>query len=422
MSVRFLAILLFFCLVLSIVSIPVVKANYVNCAFSMPITVENEGSTDLTNVRVQFEISPASLVDLGMMLSDADDTYLQDGSTTLDHVAMQLSGTQNVTWTGLLSSINGNSHKEITLWMGFPAAGTRSQAWLGDVDDYTWAADSATLDLTDDFELRTTMTLFDVPSRGRPLISKKGSYELWLNPASPSYEFSVWTGTGAATSDEVGTPNYNGYDQGLTYTSNSGSEPWQLVADSSDNTWIGIQSGSPPVTVSGRSSFETTLPEGCTITVAAVDVTYRVGFGGNSGTGVATPYAYSPQHGISWGGTQAVPSAMTTYSDAIPFPGGSDVQAGILLEWRSGSPVLCSRLWLDTDVLNPGSKSTVAVAAATGTEETVLGWFDGSNIFIQAAAGQSVGTPTGALCFVNEDPVYALMVAGKFNDVSISTP
>ena len=406
-------------IVLSVVFSDDASSDYWNCNYEIPITVSNLGQSDFTNIRIQFDMSPSTLIDMGFMQADADDTYLQDGSTTLLHTALGL-GTPSATWTGLITSLGALNQKDIIMYTGEAAAPARDQGWLGAQNDYTYAADDASLDLTSGFMLSAELILYHAAggtyNYDNPIISKKGGYELIID-GTPAYVFSTWTGTGAAISGGTGTPNGRGYFNNIV-TASSSDPHWYLVASPNDVTWIGAAT---PSTV--EDSFVTTITEGADIT-SNVTISYRVGFNGGTGVATATPFLFSAPEGTVLGTPQTIPSAMTTYTEALAWSGGSEVELGILLDYVSGtSTARCSRLYGACDWTSPGTKTSITVVAATGSEDTVLAWFDGTNMFLDSAlSGQVSGTPPSGACFVNDDPVYTLEVDAWFKTVGVATP
>lgn len=406
-------------------SIPLITAAYFNCDYVMPITVVNSSVSTVTNARIQFELNPDTLIGLGMIkTAEADDTYLQNGGTTLEHVALGLD-TNSVTWTGLLPSLSGYGQASLDLFMGELNPGTRNQSWIGQYNDYTWAYDDNTLDLATGFQLSCDITLLSIPNSGSPnqdIISKAGNYELVVQGTTggtAEYVFTVWSGTGADISPATGTPAARGYYTDMLLTSDSSKPHWYLVGSPNDTTWVGLStSGSD--SISASDSFPTNITYGSEITIAATTVYYRVGL--NSGTGVseAIPFLYSGPTGLVWGTTQTVPSAFITYSDAIPYSGGTDFEVGIRFLWASGSKPRCSRLYGTTDIQEPGTKTSVALAAIVDTEVSLKGWYGGANIVIDDGTVQVIsGTVTGS-CYQNSNPVHLLEVDALMDNPSIS--
>lgn len=413
-----LLVVLVFVVVMSILLAGTASGDYFNCNYQVPITVTNLGQYDFTNVRIQYDMTPSTLISMGFMDSDADDTYLQDGSTTLYHTALGL-GTPSATWTGLVTSLGALNQKELILYTGESAPAARDQGWLGAQNDYTYAHDDATLDLTSSFMLSADVILYHAAGGTyqyeNPVISKKGAYELVVD-GTPAYVFSVWTGTGAAVAPGTGTPNGRGYFNNIVTA--SGDQPhWYLVGSTNDSTWVGAGTAS---TV--EDSYVTTITEGADIT-SNITVYYRIGFGGGSGTCTATPFLYSAPEGAVLGTPQTVPSAFTTYNEALAWGGGSEVELGILLDYTSGSVAMCSRLYGTMNWTEPGTKTSITVVAPTGSVDTVRAWFDGSNMYLDSTgSGQVSGTPASSACYVNDDPVYTLELDAWVDDVRISTP
>jgi len=403
-----------FLLTVIVCSTIMVSADYFNCAWQQVITVENSGSSTETNARIQFTMNPLNLISLGMLKPSTDDSYLQDGAVTLYHVATVLSGT-NSTWLGNVTSIGAYSSKSLTLFYGEGSPSARDQKWLGDYSDVTWADDSVTLDLSQDFELSTDITLYTAPTSGTAhIISKMGSYSLDLT-TTPEYVFTVWTGTAAAVTASGGTPNGVGTYTNLPIASSGTTPHWSLVSDGSDATFVG---GTPGATA--QDTYITTVADGAVISSSTVF--YRIGFNGGTGVATAIPILYSSQTGTIVGTPQAVPSSFTTYSEALAWTGGSDVEVGLRLLSTSGSPPLCSEAWVTCNWVGPGSSTAISLAATTGTELQVSAWYDGANMHLaNGITTTSSGTLT-ANCFVNRDPLYTLMAHAAFDNLEIAVP
>ncbi len=407
-------------ILLSVIFASTASSDYFNCNYQVPITVTNLGQAPLTNVRVQYDMNPSTMISMGFMGAHADDTYLQDGSTTLLHTALGL-GTPSATWTGLVTTLGGLNQKELIMYSGESSPAARNQGWLGAQNDYTYARDDATLDLTANFMLSAELVLYREASGTylyeNPIISKKGSYELIVD-GTPSYVFSVWTGTGAAVVGGTGTPNGRGFSNNIV-TASSAEPHWYLVGSPNDSTWVGAGT-----TSTVTDSYVTSIPEGITFDLGATTVYYRVGFGGGTGVATITPFLWSAPEGAELGTPQVIPSAQTTYNEAIPWTGGSEVEFGIIIDYTSGGSVAqCSRLYATTDWTLPGTKTSIAIAAPIETEDTVRAWFDGTNTFLDSnISGQASGTPASATCYVNDDPIYTLEVDAWIDDVAITTP
>jgi len=397
-----------FCLLLGLLALPAV-ANYYSCDYVVPIEVINNSSTAKTDLRIQFTMGPSSLVDLGMMQPDADDTYLMDGATQLYHTATSLnSGTG--TWLGEVSSLGANSRKELNMWLGYPNAGTRSQWWLGDSEDVAFISDSSDLDMPGNVALGVDAYFHQFPAVGEEdaLVTKAGNYALYVD-GTPSVVFTLWVGTGAATSSQ-GSPSAAGEYTQLSVE--GAASNYEAVNDTSDSTYV---YGTSEL----YDTYETQgVYYGSSITTVTVNIR-AMGSPSMAGDFI-TPLLYSPQTGLVQGSTVSITSSFADYSQVVAWSGGSDIQVGVKTT-PNANTVRVSKVWTSVSYTEPGTPTSLSLPIVADTEYTLGAWRDGNNMYLSTGLAQTSGSISGSL-FVNDEPLRVVESDGRFRNLVVSQP
>jgi len=397
-----------FCLLLGLLALPAV-ANYYSCDYVVPIEVVNNSSTAKSDLRIQFTMGPSSLVDLGMMQPDADDTYLMDGSNQLYHTATSLnSGTG--TWLGEISSLGANSRKELNMWLGFPNAGTRSQWWLGDAEDVAYVPDDATLDKSGNVALGLDAYFHQFPSSGssNALLAKTGNYSLTLD-GTPAVVFTLWVGTGAATSSPGSPSGVGEYSQ---LSVEGATSNYLAVRDTSDSTYV----------YSSSEEYDTYkiegVPEGSAVTTVTVSI--RAAGSPSMAGDFVTPLLYSPQTGLVEGSTISITGSLADYSQAVAWSGGSDLQIGVKTSPNTNT-IRVSKVWASIGYTEPGPTTTLSLPVSADTEYTIGAWRDGNDMYLSTGSVQTSGSVSGSL-FVNDEALRVVESDGRFRNLVVSTP
>lgn len=172
--------------------------------YSADIRLTNASSGSY-NGRILVDTYPAALVDGGFIYQeDAEDVYFSGGRVTA--MALADSGTQQ--WAFYAGPLAVGAH-DYSMGYG-SASAARDQAWIAAGSDTFTVGDHADLDVTTDFMLTASITLFDTPPAGTkwkiidkaPNAGTPTGYQLVIS-ATPCVEFNLWC---AATSAAVSLP------------------------------------------------------------------------------------------------------------------------------------------------------------------------------------------------------------------------
>jgi len=185
--------LILFC----IVAVPIFAA-YSDCAYYITVTVSNNSSTSYPNLRVVYDVNPASLVAGGYMQVDADDVYLMNESTGLSSTALNMTG-DGVHWLGVVNA-PAHSNQQLRLYTGWVAAAGRNQTWCANSGDMGTVADSASLGIATNLTIEALINSTNTTGTSN-IFSRTSSY--WLDIVNGSYSFGFTNSTTSVIKDST---------------------------------------------------------------------------------------------------------------------------------------------------------------------------------------------------------------------------
>lgn len=369
--------LLTLCLVALFALYPVgiVLADYLTCDHYMVLTVANTSGTDYTYERIKYDLNASSLTSVNLIQSDADDSFLMESTTELEHSALDMTSATS-TWLGYIDSVPAYSSNEIRLYIDDPSAAGREQEWLADADDTFTVTDNASLDITTNLTLSADTYISELPSSEQYFIQKADAYELGVDDTNYFFNLTL------AAQTETLRPNAAGSTTGLEEVVGAATH-WEAVdEESADDTTSYVYDTRASNYADTYNITNTSIPAGSTIN--SVTVYYRVWR--NYGTSKAAGGVYLNGTTVwdSW--REPSLSAWTTYSASLSRPGGGSwtqsdldsLQVGVQL-WNpdAGHETRCTQVYAVVDYTElPG----ITCAATTGATKDVRGTYDGSNI------------------------------------------
>ena len=406
--------LILFC----IVAVPIFAA-YSDCAYYITVTVSNNSSTSYPNLRVVYDVNPASLVAGGYMQVDADDVYLTSSSSVLYSTALNMTG-DGVHWLGVVNA-PAHSNQQLRLYTGWVAAAGRNQPWLAASGDVGTVADSASLEVPIDLTVSANLTVPAAPTGTNTIINRAGEYRMSVN--ATSYIFGVSKPGTAYTYGMV--PTGAGFATDIASVVPAGLAHWAAVGDSGNDTSYVYTTAADQSDYYTLSAFS--LPAGYTI--SSLDIVARCK---NPGAGTSNVYGFF-RLGSTDGAASSTTITSTSFGNktltAVARPGGGNwtstdlvsLQVGLRLQWVTTS-AWCSEVQVVVNYKAPTETSVSSAITPSATSHNVKGSYNGTAVDLYVDGVRTATTAlVGTLAYGTNSTVSVLGFDGLIDDLRVGS-
>jgi len=344
-------------------AIPLSAADVSGALYRADVTVTNSSYT-ATRVSLPFTLNTQALIDGYYLDSDFSNVALQTASGTGIPFMPALNGSS--IWMMYVEQITQNSSQNYILYTGGPDMG--STLYYFPDDGGMTTADSATLELSDDFEIELSGIFDTSAGADKNLVYKEGAFSLYVSAEG------VITAEIYGSSEETATlrPTGGGYYHEYQSQYPASGEFWDKVDEvSADDSTTYI---TPPYTGPWFETFTlTSNPFSAGDSIISVEVFFRiVRSGGTSTTNYVAPVLRLGTTDVV-GTNRASTGSWTTWSEVLTRPGGGS--------WTVA----------DFDSLEIGVRATSAGFASHTTQVYAVVTYDESVIAVSLTANVDSG-------------------------------